>query len=333
MKEFAHDPAAARAQEKKVSEEHPELHHYTNRAGLKGIYDSQSLWATSFECLNDPTEFLYAKEFFTDALTHRMETRLLNKVSSDTVAARARKEAEDCIAICYEASMFAGYEHNELFTFCFPHITSFCTHGQDREYVQRNGLLSQWRGYGDEAGFAIVLDTLQLESMLERELERYDYVAMRMFDVQYHTDASSIRDTFGIFLDRMAEFWFLPPSERRNDLGEEFDLFLSTAPRLKHGAFFEEREVRIVAFPVFQEYRDYRVRHSMGHPAKLIKPLIKGGMKPHIVLFEGDGAGLPIKRIIVGPSKNQKRDYEWLVDLVKGKIDVHASETPFRSFK
>jgi len=345
MKKDTPDEAATTpAKEKKVSEEHPELHHYTNRAGIKGIYESQSLRASSFECMNDPHEFLYAKRFFVDALAERMKTRMLERKRRSFSFERmlqkrgtnipdiAREEAENCVSVCYEASMFAGHEHGKLLPFCFPHITSFCTHNQDMPYEQQNGLLSQWRGYGGDVGFAIVFDTLQLEGMIERELEQFDYVTIRLFDVQYDGDPSGMRDSFGTFVNSMADVWFAARDERKAELGEQFELFLATAPRLKHRAFFEEREVRIVAFPVFQEYRDYCVLHKKENSGKQIKPLVTAVAKPHISLFEGVKDRLPIKRIIVGPSKEQKEACEWLRKIVESKIEVQPSETPFRAY-
>lgn len=41
---------------KPISEEYPELFHYTNSAGLSGIIQSQTLWATHYAYLNDAEE-------------------------------------------------------------------------------------------------------------------------------------------------------------------------------------------------------------------------------------------------------------------------------------
>ena len=41
-----------------------------------------------------------------------------------------------------------------------PYITSFCGHLDS--YDMENGLLSQWRGYGGEAGYALMFDSKQL---------------------------------------------------------------------------------------------------------------------------------------------------------------------------
>lgn len=45
--------------DRSVPVEHPELHHYTTYVGLKGIYRSNTLWATHFAHLNDTTEVVH----------------------------------------------------------------------------------------------------------------------------------------------------------------------------------------------------------------------------------------------------------------------------------
>ena len=42
---------------------HPELHHYTTYDGLKGIFETRTLWATHYSHLNDSSE-LRVLEFF-----------------------------------------------------------------------------------------------------------------------------------------------------------------------------------------------------------------------------------------------------------------------------
>lgn len=67
--------------------------------------------------------------------------------------------------------MFARHEIDDEPNFLTPYFFSFCVHGEDQEYEQLNGLLSQWRGYGgnDEnskehsGGIAIVFDYKRLK--------------------------------------------------------------------------------------------------------------------------------------------------------------------------
>jgi hypothetical protein len=55
---------------------HPELHHYTSIAGLKGIWERQMLWATQYSYLNDSAEVVLLKDFLKDALTEELATIL-----------------------------------------------------------------------------------------------------------------------------------------------------------------------------------------------------------------------------------------------------------------
>ncbi len=44
-----------------VYEAHPEIYHYTTRQGLRGILDTQTLWATHYSTLNDTTEVTHMR--------------------------------------------------------------------------------------------------------------------------------------------------------------------------------------------------------------------------------------------------------------------------------
>lgn len=65
------------------------------------------------------------------------------------------------------------------------YVTSFCTACD--EWVPQNGLLSQWRGYGQDGGYAIVFDTKGLDSLLRNDAGHYhDSEETLVFgDVQY----------------------------------------------------------------------------------------------------------------------------------------------------
>ena len=54
------------------------------------------------------------------------------------------------------------------------------------------------------------------------------------------------------------------------------------------------------------------------------------GSIPYIRLFDRLDADLPIERVIVGPSRNQKAVKSSVLELVEGRgIQVELSETPF----
>lgn len=51
-----------------IAKKHPYLYHYTTLEGLKGILETQTLWATHFEFLNDSSELSTFKDILSNAL-------------------------------------------------------------------------------------------------------------------------------------------------------------------------------------------------------------------------------------------------------------------------
>src|SRR5439155_11255462 len=97
----------------------------------------------------------------------------------------------------------------------------------------------------------------------------------------------------------------------------------------RRGAGQEEREVRIVAIPPSQRlYAEIR-RHHTEQPPRPMKPVVKGEGRRRVVLFESLSAKLPIKRVIVGPSRHQQENADRARDLLGSRIPLHCSETPF----
>lgn len=68
---------------KLLAEEHPEFFHYTNAAGLSGIIQNQTLWATHYAYLNDSEE-----------IKHFHKTRLPNLLQ-DVVGVRLNELIEE----------------------------------------------------------------------------------------------------------------------------------------------------------------------------------------------------------------------------------------------
>ena len=155
--------------------EHPELHHYTDRFGLEGIWNSGTLWATHFSNLSDsketqilrePLEFLLL-ESYKKIVEKKMRTSsqfrryVANGGGSTTIAHDAIKNFVDALYEIAFLSADGGMSE--------PYITSFCSHSKDNQYEQDNGILSQWRGYGGSGKFSLVFDTALLEHLLQKE--------------------------------------------------------------------------------------------------------------------------------------------------------------------
>ena len=325
-----------------VPREHPELHHYTTWNGFKGIIESNSLWSVRYDCMNDPGEFIHARKFMTAELRQRLTTYLRDRGERDfNFAMRTAQlgklheivnhEVESWLDTAYKA--FSTTDADDSVPFYIPHVTSFCSHAKDMPYERENGLLSQWRGYGREGAFAIVFDTARLEALIKKEYEQFAYIHVQFFDVHYDRDPDVIRNTYGSSIDKMLRIYtdfILDGKSADLDFVTEFETLIA---RLKHQAFHEEREVRLVTYPMYAEFREHQIKKK-GKKADLykgLKTIVRDGPKPHIALFEGLDDPLPITRVIVGPAANQNEEIEAAKRLSQGRWDVVASATPYRT--
>ena len=183
---------------------------------------------------------------------------------------------------------------------------------------------------------AVVFDTKELEQLLERECERFEYWPCLIGDVIYDKEDVDLPERFPELSNKLKSFVqnFI---ENKDDRAVEkiirdfaLDLYLA-AVMLKHRAFNEERECRIVAAPTPESFRDRFAEHDVS-PKAFKKVHFRGvcGSIPYIRLFEDLDAELPIKRIVVGPSRNQAANLEMVRSLVGTKeVVVQASEIPY----
>ena len=131
-----------------IEEKADTILHYTTLEGLKGILESGSLWASDIRFLNDIQEFKSGKKTFRDHLCS--EYLKLDKISQDEAAHLANNISE---------VVFGGAEsHIALLS------TSFCS-VPGGSYDAKNGLLSQWRGYGGKTGVAIVFERSSIDAL------------------------------------------------------------------------------------------------------------------------------------------------------------------------
>jgi hypothetical protein len=128
-----HDP--------RVTEPLPEtLFHYTNAAGLLGILTTELIWATDTRFLNDPAEGLLGLDLVLDEL---------ERTHQDPPDGTSANEWEELTFGPYKALL-----RDELAARRNPvYVSCFCEAGD---------LLSQWRAYGGDHGYAIELEASRL---------------------------------------------------------------------------------------------------------------------------------------------------------------------------
>jgi hypothetical protein len=329
-----------------VSVENRELHHYTDRAGLEGIWKSGALFATRYDFLNDSTEVVHLRDDLTRAVQDRVRAELLRLKRTDSKVARilakakgapsiAQEEAKNVVAVIYQAT----FERSTLGGgFAIPYITSFCSHRSDHKYEQQNGLLSQWRGYGRDERYAIVFQTKGLEKLLEQEGKKFTYPALILGDIVYNDESLDFDQRYAELIDLLFGFWTSQrEGSNKTKPDELFQPFVMAATRMKHRGFREEREVRIVACPTFKDF-DERMHRSA---QMMIKPGTQHKDPHHYVRANGidvgyiclfdwrNGKRLPITRIIVGPHRDQISLKRWVENLTKHTVPVVCSQTPF----
>lgn len=323
-----------------VSEVTDELHHYTSAVGLRGILSSQYFRATRFDQLNDREEVRHFRYYLVKSLTKIISKHIEIRAAKDAKLKRAiedhggyhlvaQEDASHLVERFYKTT-FEG--ESDTPAFAVPFIISFCCHTSDDPYTQKNGLLSQWRAYGEAAGrFALVFDARGMEDLLAEEIARNSYSFLNLCDVVYDGDNVNFEEKFDILLDQVELDWRKHILSEGDGAPEDiFNEFIKSAARFKHRAFHEEREFRVVACPMSEEldqfFRKLGAPPARDLPFKAIEHDER--KRPYIALFKELGRPLPIRRIIVGPHPQQARLLAEARELA-GDISVHPSEAPY----
>lgn len=300
----------------KVSDAYPELTHYTSASGLQGILASQCLWASHARFLNDTKEIDYFFQarctgIITEAITEGLRA---GKLQYEGQPAEPRLQAALKDAVRAASELTSAVRETTL-AFNQPHLLSFC--GTSDPRVMRDGLLSQWRAYGRDGGYAFVLDTKRLEDRLEAEAAAFHYQHMQIANVHYH-DEDGTSDTPEPEI-REAEASLragalLYCQDPKPETLEDFYIPVTTLCCLyKHWGFHEEHEVRVVAIPAHTSVVEESREQSAPRALKAIKTFLRNGcLVPYIELLVSTSnvkpkVPLPITRVLVGPHRDAER--------------------------
>lgn len=314
----------------------PELHHYTDLNGLMGILSTNTLWATHFAHLNDRAEMQALRRPMIEVLQSRVVSRVRSRILNRQVwrAFRKTTDIEHKVSIFVGAVFGTSFEPGPTEPMAEPFITSFCTHPHG-SYESQNGLLSQWRAYGGKDGrFCLVFDTRRMINLLSKEWESYNYIYSKLIDVVYHTPEINIRGLFPDLIDFYAEHLANGITQRMEGPSREMIVeFIAAATRFKNQAFREEQEARIIVIRMPQHVSDLARDQKLPSSEKQDKPIrskTRDGVEiPYVALFERDGSRLPIRRIIVGPTRNQDTSFADARAAIGRRFPLSRSETPF----
>jgi hypothetical protein len=280
------------------------LYHYTDAIGLHGIISSHRLWATAAQFSNDLSEIDYA-------LT------LAREVIKEVWGHKASLSAWEQLLRDHVQGFFAG----PFPDFNQPFLVSFCEDGD---------LLSQWRAYGHRTGFSLGFKLYDGESVLVR-CEKGFRTLLRK--VVYDPDVQ--RERLRLVLEKLIKLANdvsddpLTDEKNGNPLHSELSLILilelsEWASTVKHNAFSEEREWRLISFPA-QSAKVGGV--SIRATSELLVPyMILGAV--------GGNSRLPIVEVRCGPSPLQSESARAVGILLTkqgyGSLPITCSKIPLR---
>jgi hypothetical protein len=319
---------------KPLSKQYKELFHYTTAEGLEGIIRSQTLRATHYRYLNDTDEFsIFFKGRLSELIREEANLYIANvaRVQDVTEEVVSKTEATARVAEvellnAYSTASKALYE---------PYLLSFCGVNTEDDFTNENGLLSQWRGYGQDGGYAIVFDTKQLEERFKAECANYLYLFNQFGCVDYIDPASKRPSTNPETLKHEANVregianFFTPDTQQTSQV---FDSVLAMSCSQKHIGFYEEKEVRVVVAPLAKKLAGMIPSPEAKQIVDYDFRMRNGVLVPYITLFKGENKTLPIIKIIVGPhTDKERRQYsvERLLSKYGVNVEVTTSQIPY----
>ena len=194
----------------------PILHHYTSGAGVLGIFESDSIWATRIQYMNDAKEFLHAIEIAEEHL------RKIGHESDDEL----RKKFCDAVPDNLNRA-----DQLTIYVVCFSEIEDS---------------LSQWRGYCPPSfGYSLGFVGDKLEIVGKNQgfiLKPCIYESVEQGNIVKRWAEQTVEYLIARYSDSedFTEFC-------RRQSGHILETFIQFAPFLKHSSFQDEREWRLVS--------------------------------------------------------------------------------------
>lgn len=330
--------------ETQVWDQHRFLFHYTTQAGVEGILNTQCLHATHYAHLNDEAEVTALQPKLLELAVQSAKEALEMLVGRSPDIGKqigidggvdkiAKREAAVLVEKLYRLT-FGGGDQKAATS---PFIVSFCAHDENG-YEFNHGLLSQWRAYGKNIGYALVFDAKKLGELFLEQGSINWTSGGHFSDVVYDGDDEKFKAEFSGLLKCFKDFY---PRFIHGDfsaISELYVPFTSSTSRFKHRAFREENEVRIVFCPCDSDdvlalkQHDPARYEAMKSRTVLVREF-KEGFVPYIRLLQREGRSLPITRIIVGPHVGRQESAAKLARFLRFKgleIPIEISRTPLR---
>ena len=312
------------------------IFHYTNADGLHGIMSNGEIWSTAFFTTNDASELNAGEGVLSKILTERAYQLFFEKHEYVDLL---RKRGGN---IFEHANRFESLLFKATTNVLQIYITCFCRSNSESEF--QDGLLSQWRAYGRDNGYALQFSRSKLTNWI-REIHqnggRHTYL---MDDVHYDLDnkhkekvllqKDSYLEIYINYLDKLVEMEkefgplsglidITPVIPSDASMMQAIQNFLLYRLLTKNKHFSEEKECRMSTF-VTKSFDDIQFFNRNG----VLVPYIKTPQPSETFLD-------CIESIIVGPGANQELRYQsvkYLLNSLKSlkkEISIRLSQIPY----
>jgi hypothetical protein len=305
------------------------LFHYTSANGLVGIFDSGEIWSTAYYCANDERELSAGSGVLSRLFRER--AHLLHQSNDQRADLFARRGVD----IMSYADGFEQQLTAMAMSSLVAYITCFCKPSGKEDF--HHGLLSQWRGYGTDGGYALQFSRSRLLEGI-KNANKVDDVNYDLEDIHYSPENPlkdrvleqrvAFLDEFEKHLDELAKPIDFSQTTMRNPI---FDLLKGPLIPLldylictKNGHFAEERECRLSLIQPA----------AVSQALRPVKRFIRNGLVVSYTTTPKDSFDVlgAVDWILIGPGPRMGARFKAICELVKHsgrKIAVRPSHIPF----
>ena len=296
------------------------LFHYTTGEGLNGIVFGNSIWLSDLRCSNDGSEVEYGNHLIRKVLSEYTSKNIVDPKSIFSKAYNAGGDVEGF------PDMFSNLIYELMYTSVVALIFCLCRHSNQEHY--QHGLLSQWRGYGEDGGYAIQFNKEKLNRILKSEFEENSGNSITFRKVHYGNKGpafnliSKNQDELVLRYKQYIEYCYKfmpgdlrPLADFSADLLDAIGTWLALS---KSPHFSEENEWRIVAFSIMKDNDRLKFRSR------------NGTIVPYIEVARGNIVEC-IDRVIVGPHPQQAVRVKTAQALLRSqgiRVPVYPSQIP-----
>lgn len=304
------------------------LFHYTTANGIIGIVSEGQIRSTAYYCANDESELSSGKWVLSPVFSSK--TRELIEEGNSLVETFNRRGVD----IRSHAERFEQTIIARALSLLCVYITCFCKPADKEDF--QHGLLSQWRAYGIDGGYALQFSRKKLLKAIESPNSEHR-LSYALQDVYYTPDNPLKEKVYShnaaflhAYMDFLGELETFDFSKKTINnpiaelLGGPLESLLDYLIHTKNPHFSEERECRLSCLePVSSVKGDMPVQyHNRGG---MIVPYTVTPVHSFDILSCVDW-------IIIGPGPRMKARFNSVVQMVKKSgrdIKVRPSHIPF----